>query len=163
MVSPSGVLRTRFWLQRRAVLAAGAERVPTGADRASRIAAYDFCSKTQVPTWVPAGADLAGVLPKRFRLQRRAVLAGRVPKCRRASQRVQGWSERGTEGERDRRQACQKNRRVQARKEGREVRRGGRGSSRQRNCKSLMMMTAQEGHRHVLSKNQVFYFPVLVS
>ena len=31
-------------------------------------------------TWVPAGADLEGVLPKRFRLQRRAVLAGRVPK-----------------------------------------------------------------------------------
>ena len=25
---------------------------------------------------------------------------------------MQGWSERGTEGERDRRQACQKNRRV---------------------------------------------------
>ena len=141
----------------------GCRRVPTAPVGAIRIAAYDLLPKTQVPTRVPAGADLAGVLPKRFRLQRRAVLAGRVPKCRRASQRVQGWSERGTEGERDRRQACQKNRRVQTRQEGREVRRGGRGSSRQRNCKSLMMMTAQEGHRHVLSKNQVFYFPVLVS
>ena len=140
------------------------QRVPSGCPRVATapvVLRPMTCAKTQVPTRVPAGADLAGVLPKRFRLQRRAVLAGRVPKCRRASQRVQGWSERGTEGERDRRQAWQK--RVQARKEGREVRRGGRGSSRQRNCKSLMMMTAQEGHRHVLSKNQVFYFPVLVS
>ena len=38
----AGVLRKRFWLQRRAVLAAGAERVPTGADCASRVAAYDL-------------------------------------------------------------------------------------------------------------------------
>ena len=58
----------------------GCRRVPTAPVGASRIAAHDLLPKTQVPTRVPAGADLAGVLPKRFRLQRRAVLAGRVPK-----------------------------------------------------------------------------------
>ena len=76
----------------------GCRRVPTAPVGASRIAAYDLLPKTQVPTRVPAGADLAGVLRKRFRLQRRAVPAGRVPKCRRASQRVQGWSERSKAG-----------------------------------------------------------------
>ena len=59
------------------------QRVPSGCRRvptAPVVLRPMTCAKTQVPTRVPAGADLAGVLPKRFRLQRRAVLAGRVPK-----------------------------------------------------------------------------------
>ena len=48
----AGVLRKRFWLQCRAVLAAGAERVPTGADCASRIAAYDDYSTGRAQTRV---------------------------------------------------------------------------------------------------------------
>ena len=56
---PTGVLRKRFRLQRRAVLAAGAERVPTGGDCASRIAAYDLRKN--------AGADAgaSGCRPRR--------------------------------------------------------------------------------------------------
>ena len=129
----------------------GCQRVPTSQACCGN--AFG-CSAVRFLQRVPSGCPRVPTAP--VVLQPMTCAKTRVP-----SQRVQGWSERGTEGERDRRQAWQK--RVQARKEGREVRRGGRGSSRQRNCKSLMMMTAQEGHRHVLSKNQVFYFPVLVS
>ena len=79
----------------------GCRRVPTAPVGASRIAAHDLLPKTQVPTRVPAGADLAGVLRKRFRLQRRAFLAAgaeRVPTGADCASRIAAYDLRKNAG-----------------------------------------------------------------
>ena len=93
----------------------GCRRVPTAPVGASRIAAYDLLPKTQVPTRVPAGADRAGVLRKRFRLQRRAVLAAgaeRVPTGGDCASRIAAYDLRKNAGADAGASGCRPRRRV---------------------------------------------------